>query len=110
MNVPGNISGNFDGPQPTQDSYSATSAANRTAATQSTAADQASAGAPVTSSGADQTHLSAAANIVSQSLGQTDVRTEKVASVQAAIASGSYHVDTSQVAGKLIDHMLGNGQ
>jgi flagellar biosynthesis anti-sigma factor FlgM len=58
----------------------------------------------------DQAHLSAAANIVSQSVGQSDVRTDKVVSVQAAIASGSYHVESSQIASKLIDHMLGGGQ
>jgi len=58
----------------------------------------------------DQAHLSAAANIVSQSVGQSDVRTDKVASVQAAIASGGYQVESSQLAGKLIDHMLGGGQ
>jgi negative regulator of flagellin synthesis FlgM len=57
----------------------------------------------------DQAHLSALANIVSQSLARPDVRTDKVAAVQAALASGSYHVDASAVAGKVITHLLGEG-
>jgi negative regulator of flagellin synthesis FlgM len=100
MNIPGNL-------QPvrqTLESYPA-SAVTENTASQPVLADQAT----TTASATDQTHLSTAANIVSQSASQTDVRTDKVASVQAAIGGGTYQVNASQVAGKLIDHMLGNG-
>jgi anti-sigma28 factor (negative regulator of flagellin synthesis) len=37
----------------------------------------------------------------------SDVRMEKVNAVQQALASGAYNVPASEVAGKMIDHMLG---
>jgi negative regulator of flagellin synthesis FlgM len=99
-----NIQGDLQSIPQTLETYQ--TAAEKTTAAQSATADQASSPA----STADQTHLSPAANMVSQSVNQTDVRMDKVASVQAAIASGSYHVDASQVAGKLIDSMLGESK
>ena len=36
----------------------------------------------------------------------SDVRIDKVAAIQQALASGSYAVSASDVAGKLIDHLL----
>jgi len=57
----------------------------------------------------DEAHVSPAASIIVQSVSEAGVNTDKVAAVQAALASGTYHVSSSQVAGKLIDHMLGNG-
>ena len=57
---------------------------------------------------ADEAHLSSAAKMVTQTGSLPDVRAEKVASVQAALAAGTYNVSSSEVAGKLIDHMLGN--
>lgn len=97
MNIPGDLQRS----QPTLETYQTSSPADTHAekplAVSSAATEQAG----------DQTHLSAAANVVSQSIGQTDVRTDKVAAVQAAIAGGNYHVESSQVASKLIDHLLG---
>lgn len=60
-----------------------------------------------TSTSADQAHLSAAASLVSQAASLSDVRLEKVQSIQAAIASGNYHVSSSDVAQSLINHLLG---
>jgi negative regulator of flagellin synthesis FlgM len=55
---------------------------------------------------ADLTSLSATGGLVSQSLEGSDVRTEKVASLQQAIAAGSYSVSPSDVAGKIIQSLL----
>jgi len=57
---------------------------------------------------ADQAHLSGAASLISHAASLSDVRAEKVQSVQAAIANGSYSVSSSDVARSLMDHMLGN--
>ena len=56
----------------------------------------------------DQTHLSSAASLISHAASLPEVRMEKVQSVQAAIASGSYGVSASDVAHSLMSHMLGN--
>ncbi len=47
---------------------------------------------------------SALAQVASSS---DDVRTEKVAAIQQAIAAGTYSVPASAVADKLIQHLLG---
>jgi negative regulator of flagellin synthesis FlgM len=54
---------------------------------------------------ADQTTLSATAGLVAQALGGSDVRFEKVASLQQAIAAGSYGVSSSEVADKIIQSL-----
>jgi negative regulator of flagellin synthesis FlgM len=54
----------------------------------------------------DQTHLSGAASLAIHAASLSDVRSEKVASVQAAIADGSYNVSSADVAHSLISHML----
>jgi len=56
---------------------------------------------------ADQTSVSAAANLVNQAIALPDVRTDKVAQVQQALEDGTYKVDSTKVAGKIIDSMLG---
>ena len=58
----------------------------------------------------DRATLSDAANEVSQAASGEDVRTEKVAAVQAALAAGTYNVPASAVASKLVDAMLSGGQ
>lgn len=59
--------------------------------------------------GGDQATLSAGAAAISQIDNGGDVRMDKVAAVQAALASGTYHVPASAVAGKMMDAMLGEG-
>jgi negative regulator of flagellin synthesis FlgM len=56
----------------------------------------------------DQANLSGAASLASHAASLSDVRSEKVASVQAAIAGGTYSVSSTDVAHSLISHMLGN--
>ncbi|WP_263384270.1 flagellar biosynthesis anti-sigma factor FlgM [Granulicella arctica] len=54
----------------------------------------------------DQASLSSASTLLAQALQTPDVRTEKVASLQASIAAGTYHVDSSDVADSLISSLL----
>jgi negative regulator of flagellin synthesis FlgM len=55
---------------------------------------------------ADQTNLSSTAGIVAQVLESSDVRSAKVASLQQAIAAGTYSVSSSDVADKIIRSLL----
>lgn len=74
-------------------------------ATESTeASQQRNAAAPAKQ--ADQTNLSSAGGVIAHALEGSDVRTDKVASLQKAIASGNYNVSSSDVAGKMIDSLL----
>ncbi len=57
--------------------------------------------------GSDRATLSSAGSEVSQTAREDGVRTEKVASVQAALAAGTYEVPASAVAIKVVDAMLG---
>ena len=59
--------------------------------------------------GGDQATLSAGAAAISRADGSGDVRMDKVAAVQAAIAGGTYSVPASAVAGKMMDAMLADG-
>jgi len=54
--------------------------------------------------------LSAAATEASQAAAEPDVRMDKVAAVQAALAAGTYDVPAAAVAGKVIDAMLAGGK
>ncbi len=73
-------------------------AAKKDVATDSTAA----------TSRTDSAQFSTAASSLAQvSSSTSDVRMEKVASIQSAIAAGTYSVPASAVADKLIQHLLG---
>lgn len=54
----------------------------------------------------DQASLSSTSGVIAHALEGSDVRTEKVAALQQAIASGSYSVSSSDVAGKMVDSLL----
>ncbi len=60
--------------------------------------------------GSDQATFSSAGSEVSQTAAEPGVRTDKVASVQAALAAGTYNVAPSAVASKVVDSMLGGEQ
>lgn len=64
-------------------------------------------GAAATQAGTDQATLSSAASLAAAAAPDSDVRMDKVAEVQKAVADGTYNVPASEVAGKMIDHMLG---
>jgi negative regulator of flagellin synthesis FlgM len=55
----------------------------------------------------DAANLTSTAGVLAQALNGDDVRADKVASLQSAIASGTYNVPASAVAHKLIESMLG---
>jgi negative regulator of flagellin synthesis FlgM len=74
------------------------------------AATPARSNTPATDAGgpySDLATLSSAGSQVSEAASGDGVRMDKVASIQAALASGTYNVPASAVAGKLIDSMLG---
>ena len=56
----------------------------------------------------DEAHLSSAASLASHAASLSDVRADKVQSIQAAIAGGSYNVSSIDVAQSMMNHMLGN--
>ena len=58
--------------------------------------------------GSDQATVSSAGSEISQMADNSDVRTDKVAGIQAALTSGSYDVPAAAVASKVVDSMLGN--
>lgn len=54
----------------------------------------------------DRATFSSAASEVSSTAAEPDVRTDKVASIQAALAAGTYNVPASAVASKVVDSMM----
>jgi negative regulator of flagellin synthesis FlgM len=55
---------------------------------------------------ADQTNLSSTGGLVAKALEGSDIRSARVASLQQAIAAGSYSVPSSNVADKIIESLL----
>lgn len=78
-----------------------------TPATPQTARNAATGGSGI---GSDLATFSSAASEVSLTATDSGVRADKVASIQAALAAGSYNVPASAVASKLLDSMLGGGR
>jgi negative regulator of flagellin synthesis FlgM len=92
-----NVSNNLQGLQQLFSSPEVTEAAGKTSAQESQR----------TEVGSDQATLSTAASVAAAAAPDSDVRMEKVAEIQQALASGSYDVPAAAVAGKMIDQMLG---
>lgn len=88
-----------------------TSLLQQTSSTQKAATEASASHAPrnaaAVSTGSDQTSLSSASTSLAHALTTSDVRTDKVASLQQAIDSGSYHVSSPEVADKLLNSLLG---
>ena len=57
--------------------------------------------------GSDLATFSSAASEVSQMAGDSSVRMDKVAGIQAALQAGTYNVSAGAVAAKVVDSMLG---
>ncbi len=55
----------------------------------------------------DRTEVSTAASLAHQAMSMPDVRMDKVAAIQQAIASGTYQVSPADVADKIVRQMLG---
>ncbi|MFY9853019.1 MAG: flagellar biosynthesis anti-sigma factor FlgM [Terracidiphilus sp.] len=79
-----------------------------TSAPASAAAQQPKSGAAAGGSGlgSDRATFSSAGSEVSQTATDAGVRMDKVAEIQAALASGSYNVSAGAVASKAVDSML----
>jgi negative regulator of flagellin synthesis FlgM len=75
--------------------------------TQAGAGAQARPAAAADSGATDEATLSSAASIAAQAASGSDVRMDKVTQVQQALAAGTYSVPSSEVAGRMIDQMLG---
>lgn len=58
--------------------------------------------------GGDLATVSGTGCEVALTAADSDVRMDKVANIQAALASGTYNVTASEVASKMVDAMLGN--
>jgi len=100
-----NIQSNFNSIAP----YSPETSPARAGTSQGSAAKAAPTAATATDLAQDQTHWSQAAVLASATSAasdDSDVRIEKVAQIQQALSAGTYAVSPSDVAGKLIDHLL----
>jgi negative regulator of flagellin synthesis FlgM len=106
MHKDGKQSMNTNGIGNLQTSLLQQTSATQKAATE-TSASHASHNAAAVSSGSDQTSLSSASTLLAHALTTSDVRADKVASLQQAIGSGSYNVPSSDVADKLLNSLLG---
>ena len=58
----------------------------------------------------DTATLSQAGAQVAQVADQTDIRAEKVATIQEALVSGIYNVPATKVAGRVMESMLSGGK
>jgi negative regulator of flagellin synthesis FlgM len=57
--------------------------------------------------GSDRATFSSAGSEVSMTAADSNVRMDKVTSIQAALAAGTYNVSASAVASKVVDSMMG---
>lgn len=79
---------------------------NRAAKTEQGAGPTPALSGSSSAAGVDQASLSSTAALVAQALSESDVRTDKVASLQQSIAAGTYNVPASAVADKLMSALL----
>jgi negative regulator of flagellin synthesis FlgM len=84
-----------------------TPAENQSVSPVSSAQVQPSAQAGGSAPAADHATVSVAGTGISQSSGGSDVRMEKVAAVQQALANGTYNIPAEAVASSVVNSMLG---
>lgn len=63
--------------------------------------------APASDIHQDHTNVSTAATLAHRAMSLPDVRMDKVAAVQQALANGTYQVDPADVADKMVSRMMG---
>ena len=63
---------------------------------------------PTIDRGSDQATISSASGVLSTALNSSDVRTAKVAALQASINAGTYNIPASSVAEKMLSSILGS--
>jgi negative regulator of flagellin synthesis FlgM len=80
----------------------ATSSTGRAARTDGFAGTQTAVGAGAV----DQASVSGTANVVAQALSGSDVRMDRVTTLQSAIAAGTYNVAASDVASKMLNSLM----
>jgi negative regulator of flagellin synthesis FlgM len=98
INNSANVLGSLLGLDPTR-------AAQKTQSAQAVTATSSTAASTGTDFDSDQAQLSTAGSLAATA--SPDVRTEKVAAIQTAIASGNYNVSASAIASKMVASMLG---
>ncbi len=76
------------------------------AETQGPALAKTGSGSSEASQAADTTSVSSVGGLIAAALTTPDVRLDKVAQLQTAIANGSYSVSSSDVASKIVDSLL----
>jgi flagellar biosynthesis anti-sigma factor FlgM len=74
----------------------------------SSGASPGAAGATTGSPASDQATISSASGLLATALNSSDVRTAKVAALQASINAGTYNVPASDVADKMLSSILGS--
>ena len=79
------------------------------AAPKTQSAKSGAAGASDAELSADKATVSDAGSGAAQLSSDSDVRTDKVAAIRSALATGAYNTPASAVATKLVDSMLGKG-
>lgn len=84
----------------------ALSSANRTEKTEAGSTSVPISAGLSTSAPVDEAKVSTAAEMMARAMSGSDVRTDKVASLQQAIAAGTYSVPSSDVADKVISSLL----
>jgi len=86
---------------------SATTAASKNGAVTNESSSVSAAAKSGATQASDQASISTTSGLFSSALNASDVRTEKIAPIKAAIDAGTYNVSASDVADKLIDSLQG---
>ena len=78
------------------------------AAARASGVSSATTGSQASDPTSDQATISSASGLLSTALNGSDVRTAKVAALQASINAGTYNVPASSVAEKMLSSILGS--